>query len=363
MIKAIDKYMEDLTTLPGLAGFEQRVALYMSAHFTKNGFQVRSDTFGNCIASLEGTDATAPVVMVFAHMDSLGFLVRYIEDGGFIRIERLGGIPEKVLPATEIQIQCRDGSMVNGVIGAKAHHVTPPEEKYIVDKYTKLFVDIGAKSREEVLALGIDVGSPIIYKPRYQRLLKNKILASFCDNRSGCATLLALSDLLCGKPQKSTIYLVGTVQEEYNLRGAMMASRSIHSDVAICIDGGLGGDTPDLRGQTSAVLGGGPVLSHYNFHGRGTLNGTIPHPRMLALMEQGGRDAGIPLQRRASIGGLTDMAYLQLEKDGIIGVDVGAPRRYTHCPCEVMDLGDIVMLTKWVYQCLTYNLKGYDFKR
>ena len=363
MMNHLETYLRDLCLLPGLSGHEQPVCRYMARHFTDNGFQPRTDTLGNCMCRIEGTDASAPVMMIFAHMDSLGFIVRYIEEEGFIRLERLGGIPEKALPATEIQIGTRDGRWVDGVIGMKAHHVTPPEEKYIVDKYTRLFVDIGAASREEVLSLGIDVGSPVIYRPKYRRLQNERVLGSAFDNRSGCASLLALSDILRENPPVGTVWLVGTVLEEYNLRGAMVASRTVKPDIAVCIDGGSAADTPDLKGQSSGRLGGGPVLSHYNFHGRGTLNGTIAHPAMIRLMEECAEQAGVAFQRRALIGGLTDLSYVQLEGTGVRAIDLGAPRRYSHGPCEVMDLEDIRQLVRWLAALAARDLKHYDFSR
>ena len=98
MLSRIEKHLKDTAMIPALAGYEQKLAAYMKKEFESLGYATEIDTFGNCIAKLEGTDPEAPVVMVFAHMDSLGFVVRYIEEDGFIRIERLGGIPEKVLP-------------------------------------------------------------------------------------------------------------------------------------------------------------------------------------------------------------------------------------------------------------------------
>jgi len=363
MMDIIEKYLRDTVLIPGLSGHEQKIAAYMAEVFSENGFLVQIDTFGNCIAKLEGTDPKAPVIMVFAHMDSLGFLVRYIEDDGFIRVERLGGIPEKVLPATQIQIQCRDDSMVDGVIGVKAHHVTPPEEKYVVDKYTNLFIDIGATSRQQVLDLGIDVGSPIIYKPKFQKLQGTRVLASFADNRTGCTALLAISKLLRGKAQKHTVYLVGTVQEEFNLRGAMMAARTIKPNLAVSIDGGACGDTPDLKGASHVEMGRGPVLTMYNFHGRGTLNGTIPHPTMVRLMEESAEKADIKFQRSVMVGGLTDASYLQLEGTGVKCIDVGCARRYTHSPCETVDMKDIEALVKWIGVFLKGDYSDYDFER
>jgi putative aminopeptidase FrvX len=363
LISRIEQHLKDLTMIPALAGHEQKLAAYMKNQFETLGYPVEIDTFGNCIAKLEGTDSKAPVIMVFSHMDSLGFLVRYIEEDGFIRIERLGGIPEKVLPSTQIQIQTRDGSMVEGVIGVKAHHVTPPEEKYVVDKYINLFVDIGATSRQQVLDLGIDVGSPIVYKPKFQKLQKSRALASAVDDRGGCTVLLELAHLLKDNPQKSTIYLVGSVQEEYNLRGAMMAARTVKPDIAISMDGGGSADTPDLKGSGHVRLGFGPTMSMYNFHGRGTLNGTIPHPAMVRLFEEASERTGISFQRAAHIGGLTDLAYVQLEGNGVKAIDVGYPMRYAHSPCEVVDLEDIEKLALWVVDVLKNITKDTDFSR
>jgi len=296
-------------------------------------------------------------------MDSLGFLVRLIEPDGFLRIERLGGIPEKVLPATQVVVQTRNGDVVDGVIGVKQHHVTPPEEKYVVEKYMNLFVDIGAKSRQDVLDMGINVGSPIVYKPRFQKLMHNRVLMSTVDDRGGCAVVLELANLLKAGPHKCTIFLVGSVQEEYNLRGAMMAARTVKPDIAIAIDGGGSSDTPDLKGMGEVKCGEGPIISLYNFHGRGTLNGTIPHPAMVRLFEEAAERTGINLQRSAHIGGLTDLSYVQLEGQGVKCVDMGFPGRYTHSPCEFVDMEDLEKLSLLLADVLFDINAETDFSR
>lgn len=149
MKNRIGQHLQELALLPGLSGHEQCVQAYMEQEFRSLGLDVLTDTLGNCMTCIAGSDPEAPVIMVFSHMDSLGFLVKYIEEDGFLRLERLGGIPEKVLPSTPVQIMAKNGQTFEGVIGVKAHHVTPPEEKYVVDKYQKLYVDIGARSREK----------------------------------------------------------------------------------------------------------------------------------------------------------------------------------------------------------------------
>ena len=147
--------LRELCLIPALSGHEQKLAAYLKKRFEACGLRVREDALGNCIALAPGAGAAQPTVMVFGHMDQLGFVVRYIEEDGFLRLERVGGIPERALPALEVEVQCRDGRMIPGVIGNKAHHATPPEEKYVVEKYTSLFVDIGAHSRAQAEGLSL----------------------------------------------------------------------------------------------------------------------------------------------------------------------------------------------------------------
>lgn len=175
--------------------------------------------------------------------------------------------------------------------------------------------------------------------------------------------MLEMAYQLRETPPKSTVYLVGTVQEEYNLRGGMMAARSIKPDVAIGLDGGGGSDTPDLKGMGEVKAGNGPIISMYNFHGRGTLNGTIPHPAMVRLVEQAASDLQMNLQRSAHIGGLTEIAYIQLEGKGVISVDLGYPGRYTHGPCEFVDMEDIDKLCTLTRQVICSIDSTTDFSR
>lgn len=344
----VETLLREMVLIPALAGAEQKMSAYMENKFKELGYETVIDTFGNCMAKVPGKDPNAPTIMVFAHMDQLGFMVRRIEPDGFLRLERLGGIPEKVLPATPVQVQCENGDMVDGLIGVKSHHVTPADEKYKVDSYMNLYVDIGATSREQVVALGIEVGAPVVYKPNYVRLQGTRAYGTSFDNRVSCAIVMDLAYRLKETPPESTVYLVGSVQEEYNLRGAMMAARQIKPDVAITLDINIDGLTPDMQGKNDVRMGNGPVLSMYNFHGRGTLNGTIPHPAMVKLVKQVAQRENINLQRSASIGGLTDLSYVQFKGTGVVCVDIGIPARYTHTPVETCDLNDMQLTSDLV---------------
>ena len=341
--------LKDYMLTPAPSGYENEMAYKMVDHFKAYTDDVRIDNVGNVIARMPGTDgAHHPKLMIFGHMDQLGFIVRRIEADGYIQVDRLGGIPEKVLPGLQLLVRSEDGKWHKGIFGPKAHHATPAEEKYKVDLVTNLFIDIGARSEDEVRALGIEVGCPVIYKPAFEELLGTRVAGTAVDNRGACAALVAIAEKLHEAPAACDVYLVGTVWEEFNLRGAMMAARTVKPDMAIMLDVTLAGDTHDLRSRFEDCLGEGPCVQLYSFHGRGTLNGTLPHQPMFQLCKRTAQEENLPLQRFASLGIVTDAAYLQLEQDGVACLEMGFPARYTHTPIEMCDVSDLENLSALV---------------
>jgi putative aminopeptidase len=353
----------ELMRLPGLAGHEQRVAAFVRERLREHVEEVREDRLGNVIATLPGSDPRAPSVMLFAHLDSLGFVVRKIDADGFVRIHRLGGIPEKVLPGLRVEIGRADGGTLPAVIGMKAHHVTPPEEKSRVNPLAELFLDVGASDKAEAEAMGVRVGAPVTYAGHAERLGAHRVSGTAVDNRSGCLVILETLRALARARPAATVHVVGTVQEEFNLRGALPVAQTLQPDIAICIDGGAAADTPDLRAMSDVRLGGGPVMNLYSFHGRGTLNGLLPHPALVRLFEARAAAEGLPIQRNVAFGGLTDASYVQLVGAGIACIDLGVCRRYTHTPIEVTDLRDVDTMIDLLVAAIGAIDAGFDFGR
>jgi putative aminopeptidase len=335
----------ELMLIPGLSGHEGRVRAYLASAMSELGFSTRTDRLGNLIATLEGT-AGAPSVMLFAHMDQLGLIVRKIEHSGLMRVERLGGVPEKALAAQEVLLCVGEGRDVPGLIANKSHHATTPEEKYRVLPYPELYVDAGFTSADEVLAAGIDVGTPIVYAPRAMDLANDRLAGTSVDDRAACAVVVEVARALQATETRPTVHFVFSVLEEFNLRGAVTAAQALLPDIAIQLDLILATDTPDMTARGDVRLGGGPAMSLYSFHGRGTLNGTIPHPALVRLFEEAAAAEGLPLQRSAHIGALTDSSYVQLVGSGVAVIDLGFPMRYSHSALEVCDLGDLAGLTR-----------------
>ena len=352
----------ELMMIPGLSGHEGRVRRRLAAEMRALGLATTTDRLGNLIATAEG-DANRPSVMLFAHMDQLGFVVRKIETSGVIRLERLGGVPERALASQELLICVSEGRDLPAVIANKSHHATDPEEKYRVLPYHEIAVDAGFSRAADILEAGIDIGSPVVYTPKAIALAGERIAGTAVDDRAGCAVVVEAARSLVGLPERPTIHFVFSTQEEFNLRGALAAANALGPDIAIQIDIMLSTDTPDMLARGDIALGRGPAMSLYSFHGRGTLNGTIPHPALVVLFEEAARDERLTLQRSAQVGVLTDSSYVQLAHEGIAAIDLGFPCRYTHSSLEMCDLADLEGLTKLLAAAIARVGRGISLDR
>lgn len=359
----IEQNLRALCLAHAPSGYEKEVAYLLRDMLMPFCDEVSFDKQGNVIGKMAGTDPDSPRVMTYAHMDSVGFIVRKIEPNGFIQIDRLGGIPEKVLPALKIAVRTMDGKYVTGVFGNKSHHAASAEEKYKVEQVTSMFIDIGACSAAEVHALGIEIGCPAIYEPQFEMLENNIACATSLDNRGGCAALVEIARHLSLRRPKSDTFIVGTVWEEFNLRGAIVAARRIKPDISFCLDVNLAGDTKDLAGRFDSKLGGGVYINMYSFHGRGTLNGTLPHPNLVSLADKTARECGIPYGYFASLGIITDSAYVQFEGDSVACLDFSFAARYTHTPTELCSLDDLDTMARLVSEITVRINNSFDLYR
>ena len=354
--------LSELMLIPGLAGHEGRVRRRLRDELSALGIPSRTDMLGNLVATIEG-NADAPSVMLIAHMDQLGFVVRKIEPDGFIRLERLGGVPERALASQAVLLCVGEGRDRKGVIANKSHHATTPDEKYRVLPYAEIHVDAGFSSAEEARAAGVDIGTPVVYLPNVVELGGERIGGTSVDDRAGCAVLVETARSLISAPARPTVHLVFSVQEEFNLRGALAAVQALQPDIAIQIDLMLASDTPDMASRGEMRLGGGPGMSLYSFHGRGTLNGLIPHPALVALFESTASSLSMPLQRSAQTGVLTETSYVQLVGGGVACVDLGFPMRHSHSSLEVCDLRDLAALARLLFAGIVAVDTGFSLDR
>ena len=352
--------LKELMLVPGLSGHEDRVRRALRDKLATLGVDSRADRMGNLVAHFPGD---GPKVMLFTHMDQLGFIVRRIEANGLIRLERLGGVPERALPAQEVLICVPKGHDIPGVIANKSHHATTPDEKYKVLPYPELYVDAGFTSAADCDAAGVRIGTPVVYAPSATDLGENRVMGTSVDDRAGCAVLLEVARHLKDRTSGPPVDLAFTVQEEFNLRGALPLAQQLEPDIAIQLDLMLATDTPDMAARGDVELGAGPGISLYSFHGRGTLNGVIPHPAMVDLFETTAAAKSIPLQRSAQVGVLTDLSYVQLVGGGVASIDVGFPMRYSHSAREVCDMSDLEGLTHLLIEALSRIDREFSLNR
>ncbi len=354
--------LQALTSLVALSGYEDSVIDYITEQLSDKYDKISVDPLGNVIVKINESPKQNPYrILVFAHMDELGLVVRKIEKNGFLRLERLGGIPEKSLAGTRLVIE--QGTVVyEGIVGTKSHHVTPQGEKYKVVPVEEVYADFGFTSDVEVINAGIHVGTPVGYARQY---FDNGpiVFSNALDNRVGCLALLELADRLHNETLPCELYIVFSVQEEFNLRGVLPAIREVNPDLAITIDITVATDTPDLQGEGDIKLGAGPSIGLYTFHGRGTLGGVIPNPKLVQHIQEIANGGNIPLQPAVFKGILTDASFTQLENKGLPVIDLGFPARYTHAPVEAVNLNDVELLIQLLTYIIQKTDENVDFSR
>lgn len=321
-------------------GNEDRLTAAVAAHAAARGWQHQQDRLGQVAVSTGPTDAPVSVMLV-AHLDELGLVVRAIEPDGWVRVHRLGGMPERVLPGLRMVVHTQAGDLP-AVVGTKAHHLTPTEEKYIAAPAQSLYLDVGCSSAEQAQQAGIRVGDPITYAPSWTDFAGDRFTGKSLDNRVGVAAMLRVLEDLAEEAPTSRVHVVFSCLEEFNLKGTLAMAERLRPDVALAVDIVPATDTPDLRGAGTSELGGGPSLSRLTFHGRGTLGGLVPHPGLVRTVEQAAAAEDVPLQYDAVVGCLNDASYLPMATaEGIATISLGIPCRYTHSPVETAQLSDV----------------------
>jgi putative aminopeptidase len=293
--------------------------------------QVEVDHMGNIYATLEGKKP-GPTLMLSAHSDEIGCMVSAIDEKGFLRMERTGGMVESLLVARKLNV---NGHF--GVVGVKAGHLQTAEEKSKIPKLENLYVDIGAKSREEVLNMGVNIGDSITYISDLERFTNSDLICGKAiDNRSCCVLLIELFKKLQDKEFSGKLVGLIAVQEEVGLRGATVASYKINPDYAIVLDTIACTDTPDGNHYPIGI-GKGPVLPLLS---GGGARGNIMSQQMKDLIISFANKLKLPYQLSVMPNGTTDLSAIHLVQEGILGGAITFARRYSHSPVEVADLTD-----------------------
>jgi endoglucanase len=270
--------------------------------------------------------------MLAGHADEIGFIVRYINEDGFLYFGLIGGHDAIVTVGQRVQVQTQNGPIL-GVLGRKAVHLLDQEERNKIPRTDDLWIDIGVGSRKEAEER-VQIGDCVTYAQDLQRLQGERATARSFDNKMGCFVVAEAMRLLADRKLSCAVYGVATVQEEIGLRGARTSAYGIDPLVGLATDVTHAVDYPgaDKKRIGDIRLGAGPVI----------FRGANINPKVFELLAQTAKELDLPVQIEAAPGGTgTDANAMQLNRAGMATGLISVPLRYMHTPCELLSLDDI----------------------
>jgi putative aminopeptidase len=340
--------LERLVNTPGLPGRETQVADIIRTSLPASNWQIHSDRLGNLVAHLPGN---GPRVMLMAHMDEVGLIVRRITPDGFLLVERLGGMGVQALPGSRLTLWTQNGDLP-AQVGLLPQHLSAQSNPTIVDMY----VDIGVTSVEEALSLGVQIGDGLTWDSSFQKLGKDRISAKTLDDRLGCLVLLDLAHQIQENQPSCDLFLAFVVQEETMLMGGLPVVQAVLPEIVIGIDGTLAFDTPDLKdAQSDLRLGYGPALKWMDAI-RGKQVAYVPSYRLASLVRTIAQDNQIPLQSEVVVGLSTALSPIPYACSGVETIALSIPIRYHHSAIETVDLSDARNLVNLMALLLSHPL-------
>lgn len=308
----------------GPSGHEKPIADMIIEEVKPYCDEVITDKLGNVIAIKKGRSHKK--IMYAGHMDEIGLLVTYIEKEGFLRFTNIGGVSPHILLGQRVKLDC-------GEIGIVSSEKITDISKLSLDK---MFIDIGANSKEEAEAK-ISIGEVAVIHREFEEK-GDKFFGKAMDDRAGCWVLIeALKEI---KDPEHNLYFVFTVQEEVGLRGAKTAAYKIDPDLAIAVDVTMVGDTPKAH-RMAVELGKGPAIKVKDLS-------IMVHPMVKDLLVKKSKELSIPYQLEVLEFGGTDSGAIHVSKEGVWAGVVSIPCRYIHTPSEMISKDDLQNAVKLI---------------
>ncbi len=344
------QFLKDLIAAPSPSGFEQPAQRIVRARMDKFADEVRTDVHGNVICAKNPEHPTR--VMLAGHVDQIGFIVRYISDDGFIYMSAIGGIDAGIVPGSRVLIHGKNGP-VRGVFGRTAIHLLKEEERGKKLELDKLFVDIGAKDKEEAEKL-VAVADPATFDAPFQELQGDLAAAAGFDDKIGTFVCMEALRILSDRKIDCGLFAVSTVQEEIGLRGAQTSCYCVDPIAGIAVDVTHASDYPgcDKTKQGEIKVGGGPVIAR----------GANINPCLGEMLQETAEEKGIPAHVEAAARGTgTDANIMQLTRAGVATALVSVPNRYMHTPVEIISLSDLENAARLVAETVAKINEQTDF--
>jgi len=334
------------------SGFEEEISHVWREEADRFAERTWADSHGNSFAVVN--EGGTPRVMLAGHADEIGLMITYIDDNGYLSFAGIGGWDPQVLPGQRVWIQGMTGPIL-GVIGRKPIHLLEEEERKKVVKIEDLWIDIGAKDKEDVASL-VEIGDPAVLDYSFAELRNDLVVSRGFDDRVGAFLVLEAARLVAAMNPKASVYAVATVQEEVGLRGARTSAFGIDPQVGIAVDVGFATDTPGMDKEKKKVgevtMGKGPIIAR----------GPNINPKLFKLFVETAKEKKIPYQIEGAPRGTgTDANAIQLTRAGVATGLISVPNRYMHSPCEIVHLGDLENIARLIAHTVVRIDERTDF--
>ncbi|MTI48143.1 M42 family metallopeptidase [Sporosalibacterium faouarense] len=343
------EFLKKLCDGVGVSGYEETIRGPIIEEFKDLTNEIETDRLGNIIAVKHGENNKKNIkIMLAAHMDEIGLMVKDIDDDGFIRFTTVGGFDPRTLLAQEVMIHGTES--IFGVIGAKPPHLTSPGEREKAIKIEDLTIDVGF-TKEEIEKI-VQIGDVITLNRQLIDLQGSMVSGKALDDRAGVVTMCECAKELAKLKHEADVYFVSTVQEEVGVRGATTSTYKINPDIGIAIDVGFGA-TPELPSEHSIEMSKGAGIA---------IGGNI-HPTLREKLTDVAKEYNIDFQYEISPGPTgTDARAMQITRSGIPTLLLSLPLRYMHTSVETIDMKDIKtsaqMLARFIASITNENLEG-----
>ena len=347
-------FLERLLDAPGPSGFESRAARVWTDE-AETFAESWSDVVGNSYAAVR--PEARPLVLLAGHIDEIGLQVTHADKSGLLYFGGIGGWDPQVLVGQRVRVLGARGD-VPGVVGRKAVHLIEPKEREKAAKVKKLWIDVGAGSREELKELGVRVGDPAVLDAGMVRLAGDRVASRAIDNRVGAFVVLEALRAVAAGEGRAGVVAVATAQEEigYSGGGARASAFGLSPDAALVVDVTHATDVPDVDksevGEHS--LGGGPVLTR----------GSVTHPAVFEALAETADANGVPYSIQAApLRTGTDADAIHLARGGVPTGLVSIPNRYMHSPSEMIAVSDLFRTAELLAAFVARIDGGLDLNR
>ena len=342
------QWFKDLTQIDGVSGHEHDVANYLEKEYSKYSDEIVRDQLGSIVAVKKSKQKDAPKVLVLAHMDEVGFLVKDITKTGVLKIHPVGGWFSQTLLAHRVRLTTRAGDKFAGTIGSIPPHMLSAEDRKKPMEIDQMIVDVGAKDKEDALSMGIQIGDMIVVQGPFEEIGKERLLAKAFDNRYGCILGLDLLDSLQDVELDFDLYVGASVQEEVGLRGAQTVAQMINPDLAVILDCSPANDALDA--DALGKLGEGVLIR--------VMDGSmIANKEILYKFVDLCEDNDIKHQYYYSNGG-TDAGIVHKVHDGVKTLTCCVVARNIHTSSSILDINDYLSAKKALTKFLDKDVWG-----